>query len=331
MTDTAANTPKITIVVSTGFSAEAARMTLASVAAQTISKDIELLFAVNPGTDVSSVRKLLDAVGSVKVLDTIPIDTVDKSSVRAAMTARAPYVSLLEDHAFPDPDWAERIVEAFEKSGAVGIGTAVQNANPSTLLSWSNFILAYAHWSAANPAGFTDWISHHNGSIRVEALRKLGEERAVAGANREGDIIKDIKEGGKLYFEPAARIRHINPSNLASTFTHRSDVGRLYAANRVQNGNWGIARRALYVVLGPTIPFLRYWRMRTDVFRNLPEISEKTHGIAMLIGLVFDGAGQIAGYLSGAGKARSRIEVFEMDRAKHLVQKDRETLYPGGV
>lgn len=331
MTDPAVHTPKITIVVSTGFSADAAKLTLACVAAQTIRQDIELLFVVNPGVDVSSVQPLLDAVGIVRVLDDTPIDTVDRSSVRAAMMASAPYVSMLEDHAFPDPDWAERIIEAFEISGADGIGTAVQNANPSTWLSWSNFILAYSHWSELTPQGETDWISHHNGSLRVEALLKLGEEKAVEGANREGDLIKDIRKGGKLYFEPHARIRHINPSNLASTAMHRWDVGRLYAANRAKNGDWGIAKRALYVVLGPAIPFLRYVRMRGEAFRQLPEISEKTHGIAMLIGLIFDAAGQMAGYLTGPGKTRSRLAVFEMDRAKHLVAEDRRMFYPDGI
>lgn len=331
MTDTHSGNPKITIVVSTAFSAAAARLTLASVAMQTIRNDIELLFVVNPGTDVSAVQLLLNAVGSARVIDDAPIDTVDKSSARAAMSARAPFVSLIEDHAFPDPDWAERVVEAFETSGADGVGTAVQNANPSTWLSWSNFILAYSHWSEITPRGEIGWISHHNGSLRTAALHRLGEERVVAGSNREGDIIRDIKKGGMLYFEPRARIRHINPSNLNSTFKHRWDVGRLYATNRARQENWSVAKRLTYVVLGPAIPFLRYVRMRRDAFVQLPEINERTHGIAMLIGLVFDAAGQMVGYLAGEGKARQRMEVFEMDRAKHLVPNDRKEFYPEGI
>lgn len=327
MTD--ATTPAITIAVTTGYRPEAARMTLSAIAAQTIADRIELLFCVQPGADVGPVRHLLQAVGSHRVFDGMQIDTVEKCSARMALQAKAPFVALIEDHAFPDPEWAETMVAAFEETGADGIGSGMLNANPAMQLSWGNFMLSYAHWSEANPEGPTDWISHHNGSFRLSALQMLTPDEVVEGCNREGDVVKRLKEkGAKLYFKPSARIRHINPSSLSSSYQLRSAVGRLYAWNRARNEGWGAFKRAAYFVLGPTIPLLRYARMRKVVFGQLPETSERSHALALISGLVFDAAGQMMGYVAGPGGARERLARFEMDRAMHLTPEDRRRLYP---
>lgn len=323
------NAPAITIAVTTGYRPEAARMTLAAIAAQTIADRIELFFCVQPGADVEPVRHLLESVGRYRVFDDMQIDTVEKCSARMSLQANAPYVAMIEDHAFPDPEWAEIMVATFEESGADGIGSGMVNANPATQLSWGNFMLSYAHWSDANLEGPTDWISHHNGSFRLSALQALTPDQVIEGCNREGDVVKTLKEkGAKLYFKPACRIRHINPSSLSSTSRLRSDVGRLYAWNRARNEGWGAFKRAAYFVLGPTIPLLRYARMRKTVFDQLPGTSERSHARALIAGLVFDAAGQMMGYVAGPGGARERLARFEMDRAMHLTPEDKRRIYP---
>ncbi|WP_433989476.1 hypothetical protein SuNHUV7_41180 (plasmid) [Pseudoseohaeicola sp. NH-UV-7] len=318
----------LTIALSTCYSVETISRTLASIAAQTIADRITLLLAVNPGTDVASVRPYLDAVDDYRVHDTVKIDTVDRSSACLAFKASTPYVACVEDHVFLDPEWAEKIVDTFEKTDADVVGTGVFNANPDSLLSWANFSLAYSYWSVSVPSGPSNWVSHHNGSFRKSLLEKFDAKTAVDGFNREGQIIRDIIDsGGKLYFTNEARLRHINPSNWRSTFTHRTDVGRLYAANRAREGNWGLGKRALYVALSPAIPFLRYARERSSIFAVFPEIREVTHFPAVMIGLIFDAIGQVQGYLVGEGDVRQRLTVFEMDRPQHLNARDRKALY----
>lgn len=319
----------LTIVVTTGYDPKAAWMTLAAVAAQTIANRIELLFCVRPGSDVTPVRHLLEAVATYEVTDDMEIDTVEKCSARLSLRARAPYVAMIEDHAFPDPMWAETMVATFEETKADVIGSGILNANPAGGLSWANFMLSYAHWSAANPEGPIDWVSHHNGCFRTALLQDLSADEVIEGCNREGTIISTLKsKGAKLYFKPDCRIRHINPSNLASTWQLRSDVGRLYAWSRAQNENWSVFKRFAYVVLAPVIPFLRYVRMRKEIFVQLPEIKESSHGFLLFIGLSFDAAGQMIGYIGNLGEVRERIGKFEMDRAMHLTSLDKQSLYP---
>lgn len=322
-------TPALTVALSTGYEPKAATLTLRALASQTIADQIEVRFAANPGHDFDAVRPLLERMGSYQIFDATEIDTVDKSSARMAMTARADLVALVEDHAFPDPEWAAALLATFEETGADAVGSAVLNANASQYLSWANFSIAYAGWSPAKPEGQTDWISHHNGAFRRSTLEALGAETVVEGCNRESVLVQTLRDtGANLQFQPKARVRHINPSSLAATFTHRRDVGQLYAALRVADEGWGLPKRVAYAALSPTIPVLRYMRERDRVFRQLPDMREAIHGPAFFIGLVFDAIGQAIGYLVGEGATRGRLARFEMDRAQHLTARERAVFYP---
>ena len=107
----------------------------------------------------------------------------------------------------------------------------------------------------------------------------------------------------------------------------RIDSGRLYAAKRVDSEKWHIAKRLLYSIASPLIPILRYSRMRKEIFFvGRRDVSERKHGLALAIGLVFDAIGQMLGYLAGEGEARERLATFEVNRMDHLTAHDRAIL-----
>ena len=268
----------------------------------------------------------------MRVIEQSPIHNVDFASGRVLASAQAPVVASIEDHAFPDADWAEAILDAYGRSDAVSIGSAMVNANPGPALSWSNMLLAYGQWSEATPEGPTDWVAHHNGTWRRAALEALGTDDLWRGFDREGTVMHRLREaGGTFAFAPRARVRHVNPSSLGATFRLRQDAGRLYAANRARDERWGWPRRAAYVALSPLIPPLRYMRMRRELFGKRAEVTEARHGPAMLLGLVFDAMGQMLGYVAGAGGSRDRLATFEMDRLQHLSRSDRRAFAPDAL
>lgn len=327
--DAASGTPPaLTTVLVTPTGARYLRRTVQAMAAQTQAHRIELIIAA-PTAEMDDIAPLLPVFHSVRVHPVGPISNVDFAVGRAMPFARAPIIASIEDHAFPDADWAETLIAAYEGTDAVAIGSAVLNANPKSGLSWTNILLAYSQWSEATPEGPIGWISHHNGSFRREALEAFDPEEYWAWFTREGTIVRKLAEaGGTFHFAPAARVRHLNPSNLSSTFALRRDVGRLYAANRMRDEGWGIGKRAAYAALAPAIPALRYLRMRGEIFGRRAELSEIRHGPAMFLGLVFDALGQMIGYLGGMGGARERLATFEMDRLDHLDRRDLETFRP---
>jgi hypothetical protein len=313
--------PDLSVILVCPGGRRALHRTLAALASQTIAHRIEIIVASPDGDLDKTEAPLLRRFHSVWIVPDPAITNVDHVVGRLLPQGTAPIVASVEDHAFPDPEWAESLLAAYDDS-AVAVGSAVINANPGSMLSWSNILLAYGQWAETVAAGDIAWLPLHNCSYRKSALVALGADIAPM-FNREGEVLVRLRDaGGRFRFAPGARIRHLNPSTWKSTWQLRLDAGRLAAANRWRDGGWSRARRFVFAVSGPLIPLVRYLRMRQELFGPSKDVTEHRHGLALLLGLVFDGAGQIAGFVAGPGQSRARLSVFEMDRIRHLNRHD---------
>jgi Glycosyl transferase family 2 len=314
--------PALSVVLVTPTALAQLRRTLTSLAAQTIAERIEMVIVAPDHEAMQGADPLLSRFHSHRVVAAGPIANVDHAAARGLVEAAAPIVASIEDHAFPEPEWAERLLEAWD-ADCVAVGSAIMNANPRNGLSWSNQLIAYGRWSEAAPEGETDWVALHNGSYRRAALAPFGDELPRL-FNRESEVLRRMQAaGGRFAFAPRARIRHINPSALGATARLRVDAGRLYAANRARDEGWGLGKRAAYALLGPLIPLVRYAKMRKELFGGGGTVRETRHGPYLMVGLIFDALGQMVGYLGGPGRARDRLATFEMDRMQHLDARDR--------
>ena len=240
--------------------------------------------------------------------------------------AHAAVVAIIEGHAYPEPEWAEALVDAHHGPWAI-VGPSFENANPASVFSWANMFIAYGRWVRARESGAVDEVSRHNLSAKRDVLVGYGEElegRLVRG----GGLLEDVRERGyELYLEPGAKVHHVNPSRLSSTLRLRIDSGRLHAARRAQRGRWSVTRRAVYVTGSPLIPFVRlsqlvptlYARpsLRRPLMRSLP---------AMCVALAADAVGQAAGFAAGPGGSEARLAVFELHRWKQVRKADRQLL-----
>jgi hypothetical protein len=324
--------PLLSAVVVTPRDFRSISRTVQSLAAQSLASSIELVIVAPTVQAVETEAERLLGFHSVQIVSAGPITNVDHAAAFGLLRASAEIVASIEDHAFPDPDWAERVLNEWSADSAEGqcvaVGSTITNANPRSKLSWTNILIAYGQWKAGTPDGRIDWVPAHNITLRRSALQPLSNNLPPL-MGREGLFLKELqKRGGKFRFASGARIAHVNPSTLSSTAALRFDAGRLYAARRAQEGGWSLAKRLFYVGLGPLIPFVRYARMRRDLFTPQSGLAEKALGPALFLGLVFDAAGQMLGYIGGAGGAPHRLAVFEMDRIQHLDAHDRRLFSP---
>ncbi len=316
------NEPLMSVVTVSALGTASIRRTIRALAAQTIADRLEVILVAPDECVRAELGRLPEVFGSFRIVSAGAIPDVDRAAARAMREARGPIIGSIEDHAFPDADWAENVLQGYDGDDVVAVGSAVLNANPGPGLSWSNILLAYSQWSESTPEGPIGWVSHHNGTFRRAALERFDPHAYVTWFNREGEIMRRLAEGGgRFRFVPTARVRHINPSSLKATGRLRMDAGRLYAASRARDEGWSRPKRLLYTALGPLIPAVRYLKMRRTVFG--PELPERRYGPAMLTGLLFDGIGQMTGFLIGPGRARERLATFEMDRLDHLNAEDR--------
>jgi hypothetical protein len=315
--------PDLSVVVVGQDGWASVRQTVAALQAQTVRDRLELI-VVAPTAELLAGGDGLEAelFHGVRTAAVGPIDNPDRAAVHGIRLAAAPVVAIVEDHAYPEPEWAEALLRAH-RGAWVAVGSAFANANPATALSWANLLLAYGLWVEPVAGGETGSVSRHNLSFKREPLLAIGAELDAA-LGRDGGLLHRLRASGhRLFLEPAARIRHANPSRLVPTVALRFDAGRLAAATRARLEGWSRLRRLAYVLAGPLIPLLRLRPIHQKVFRAglFPRVYP-----ALALCLVLDALGQMLGFALGPGDAARRLAAFEVDRLRHLTRRDRIAL-----
>lgn len=292
---------------------------------QTIASQLEVVIVAPSleGADAFAAENLGDFAGHRFVQS--PPDNVALGVQHAlgVFAASAPLVAFGEDHCAPAPDWAERLVEAFARpEGYAGIGVAMHNANPGSALSWGNLVIGYLNWVAPVPAGEADYIPGSNASYRRDLLLPFGDKLGSM-LDRGGNIQSTLRQQGhRFYIEPRAKVYHKNVSRLSSTFGLRFSVGQFLAARKVQDKQLGWPARILHLLLAPLEPALRFAKIVKRLrARKYPLTAKLILGTA--VGLSFDVAGLVAGYLIGMGDARRRVYLDEFHRERHMLPHER--------
>src|SRR5207244_2412948 len=87
--------------------------------------------------------------------------------------AKAAIVALAEDHCFPDPQWAERLIASYQGPWTA-VGPAVRNANPKTAVSCADLLIGYGPWLAPSSSREAEFLPGHNTSYKRAVLLEYG-------------------------------------------------------------------------------------------------------------------------------------------------------------
>lgn len=311
--------PQMSVVVVTRGSFAVLRRTVRALAAQTIAADLELLIVAPAEAALSDHRpQELDAFARVRILGVGPFESADRASAHGLLAASAPVVAVCEDHAFPEPTWAEELLRAHDGPWTV-VGGRLLNGNPDSTMSWMNALgvhvpeLLNAHGEWHTP------ITSHNASYKQAALAAYGD-RLASFLGRDGGLQRDLlRQGHRIFLTAHARYRHLQPSRLWPQVVFMFHYSRSYAAIRVNQQGWGRARRLLYVVAGPLLPVVGVAR-RLGPARHFGQLPGVLPGLILV--LVVGAAGEIAGYARGAGSSLVRMTDLEVERTRFLNSRD---------
>ena len=315
--------PEMSVVVITPDRYETVRKTVRHLRAQKVCGRLEIVLvapsAAALGLDEAEMRAFLRH----RVVEVGDMSSTARARAAGVRAASAPVVAFVEDHAFPAPGWAEALLEAHAR-GYAAVGPVMANANPRGLVSWANLLIEYAPWLEPLPAGEAEHLPGHNGSYKRDVLLAYGD-RLAAMLDAESVLHWDLRERGhRLYLEPRARTFHQNFSAPFSWLPLRFHGGRLFASARARG--WPLRRRLFYAAAAPLIPVVRAARIVRELRRPgrprrlLPRVLP-----ALVAGLCVDGAGELVGYLAGAGRAMARLSDMEFHRRRFLSEHDRRT------
>ncbi|MDX1531991.1 MAG: glycosyltransferase, partial [Rhodothermales bacterium] len=179
--------------------------------AQTIRDRIEVVVTIVGGGTVSLGAVPTADFAGVQVLRADRAATSAQARAEAVRAAHAPVVALIEDHSFPEPTWAERLVEAHGEDYAA-VGPVMRNGNPESALSWANLLIEYGPWMHADAPADAEHLPGHNSTYKRDLLLAYGDDLADM-LEAETLLHWDLRaRGHRLLHTPAARTHHVNYS-----------------------------------------------------------------------------------------------------------------------
>jgi hypothetical protein len=313
--------PAMSVIVITPDSYSTVRKTIRRLRAQSVSHQLEIVLVVPSAQGASIDRAELDSFCGIQIVEIGDMTSTARARAAGVQRATAPVVAFVEDHSFPAKGWAEALIQAHRQPWAA-VGPMMANANPHSLVSWTNLIVEYAEWMEPVPAGVAEHLPGHNGTYKRAHLLEYGD-RLEAMLEAESILQWDLRaKGHQLYLEPAAKTYHQNFSAPFSWVALRLDGGRLFAASRART--WSPLRRLLYAFTAPLIPLVRFRRIVGELRRPGRARHLMPRVLPLLFAaLVVDGTGEMIGYACGVGNAMRRLSDMEFHRERYLTKHDR--------
>jgi hypothetical protein len=298
------------------------RRLLDCLVAQTVRSQLELVFVL-PSKFIHEVEALaLEGFAAVQSIANDDVDSPARARAAGVRTARSPVIVFTEDHSLPEPTWAESFICAHQDQWSV-VGPAVKNGNPSSTISWANFLIEYSNWLDPTIGGETNHLAGHNSAYKRDVLLSYGED-LDRWLEAESLIHWDlIAKGFRLYLEPGARTKHLNFSRFGASLMLRFHAGRLFAGLRRRH--WSILLCGIYALGSPMIPFVRLARIFKSLcspgrpLRFLPRVLP-----CLLSLLAIDAVGEMSGYVFGPGDSAKRIAPMDFHRETFMNEKDRQ-------
>lgn len=316
--------PELSVVITAPEDYQGIETTIRYLRKQSVRDRIELLIVCPSAEQLCLEKSLMEEFWGYQVVCVGPILSIARANAEGIRRARGAVVALAEDHCFPEAQWAEALITAHDGSW-VAVGPVMSNANPATMVSWSDFVIGYGPWMEPTPAGPASFLPGHNSSYKRAVLLEYGDKLEDMLESETVMHLDLCRKGHRLYIESSARAAHVNFSLLSSWLPVQLYSGRVFAGSRSRN--WSLLRRLCYGIASPLIPVVRLWRILRELMRpGRPRYLLFRLFPTLIVGLLLDGTGQMLGYLMGAGSASRKLGQFEFNRINHITEEDQRAL-----
>ena len=292
------------------------RRVVSRLRAQTARPRLEIVIVAPSRASLAPEEAELEGFAGVQIVEA-PIDPLGVGLAAGVRAARAPVVQLGETHAFPDPHWAEALIRAHAQSWVIVV-PAIQNANPDGPLSWASVLLDYGEFIDGLPAREVFHTPTHNPAFKRSLLLDYGDRLEVALSGGYEISVDWQAQGCRFYFEPAAKVAHMNVSRPRYWLRQRYLVGLVHAAERSRD--WSRLRRFAYACAWPLVPAVVLSRIAPAVrlLRRQERLPRLTLP-ALVTAATATAVGEAIGYAGGARSAhKHRLDHYELHKRRYV-------------
>jgi hypothetical protein len=298
---TSARVPELSVILPTDTFATI-QPVVEKLGAQTIADRIEVILITPSIAPMKQAMANETRFAAVRILETPSLSPLAKPRALGIRAAAAPLIFVGETHSYLDPDAAEKLIAAISAGPWATVTPGFENANPRGVLSWASFLGAYGRWNASMPAGEIPEAPLYDSLYRRDVLLALGE-RLESLLLHGDDLRRELQAlGHRVYFEPTARIKHLNIAQLGAWLHEHFLIGLTIGSRRA--GQWSWAKRLAYIAAAWVIPFVLFWRVWPGV-RRAAQAHPLPFGTypAIFFLSVVKVAGEVVGYAGGREKA----------------------------
>ena len=275
---------------------------------QSLGDTVELLVVIPRGE-----AELLDPAE----VTVVPVDSIyplNRARAVAVRSAAGQYVFMGETHSFPRAGMFD-VIRAAHERGATIVVPALENENPTGLVSWAGFLNGYASWTEGRERGELDSAPLFNVSYNKSFLLRFGESLESVMLIRE-DIRRRVSDAnGSIFFEPSAKIGHVNIARARHWLPQRIVAGRTIGS--VRSESWTARRRLAYGLAFPLIPLAllrKHWR---GISRTIRENNVSYAVLPVLaFGMLFQAWGEMLGYV--LGKSADAVRSYDNYEIRQL-------------
>jgi len=293
---------------------------------QTVRECMEILIVCPSLSELAPGEDGWQVFWDVRCIEVGEFRSTGQVRALGALRARGRVVAFAEDHCFPEPGWAEALLEAHRR-GCAAVGATLTNANPGSLLSWADLFLNFGPCVMKQSGGVSRFIPWHNSSYAKAALDEYGDELAQM-LEVEGILHIDQELRGRALFLCAQAItHHVNISRFSSFLRGHFWGSRMFWAALVRKQQWRLWKRLVLAILSPGLAIIRFGRAVREM-RRTGTIRSLSPGVLppVCAGVVAISLGALSGALFGAGNAVTHRLSVEFYRDRHLREEDRNLL-----
>ena len=312
----------MSVIITTIGGYESVRTVIEHLKMQTVADRLEVII-ISPSMRLTAAEEAELKHFSNSIIMEADLDNgLSDAWVDAVNESRAPIVAFGENHAFPEQQWAEALIEAHKGPWA-GVGSVIRNANPGSINSWAQLYMTYGQWTGPIGSGEAEDLPGHNSSYKRSILLEYGSELKHMLV-RTNIMNMDLRARGyRLYMEERAAVVHINVSKTSSILPDLFYNGQLYTAALVHYKRWSVLKKIFHALLEPLI-ILRHFQ---GTMHSLDRDGQRKKLVPAALPIIIAGLtahlfGKLKGYAAGFGNAQKKINSYEFDRFKHLTRED---------
>ena len=248
-----------------------------------------------------------------------PENSIARARLVAALEARADVVAFVEDHGFPEQNWAEELLAAFQFAENIDAAAPMmRNLNQESAISRAQFLLSHGvHDLRSETCRFLDSRSlpWHSTAYRRNRLLALSREEGVFEIEAHlQQKIRKANPGARFVLCTRCSVQHVNMTLWVPALRHAFHGGRVFGAERSLWLDWNPLSKATRGAAFPVVALLKIWHSasllwdRTSLFRTLATFA------AALPLAILHAFGEAWGTCFGKGRSANIHKDFEVDR-----------------